>query len=299
MESTMKTIVTCSLILLSLLSGAAHAKVSIVASSTDLASIATYVGGDLIEVQSIGQGKSNLHFVEVLPSYMMKVAHADIYLKIGLALDAWSQGVIDGARNDKLLVVDCSSGISVLGKPSGKVDASMGDLHPDGNPHYWLNPRNGKIIANTIANALIAADPSHESNYRANLASFDSLLDAKIIEWEQKAAVVKGTEVITYHSTFAYLADAFGFSVAGFIEPKPGVEPTASHNNELIQLIQTKHIKIILRDPYYSSRAPESIARSSGAVVFVAPSSVGGDSSAKDYISLFDRLVDILAEGVK
>jgi zinc/manganese transport system substrate-binding protein len=295
----MKNFVRLSLIVATVAVSSIQAKLSVVASSTDLASIATYVGGDLVEVQSLGQGRSNLHFVEVLPSYMMKVAHADVYLKIGLALDGWSQGVIDGARNDKLIVVDCSSGISALGRPIGKVDASMGDLHPDGNPHYWLNPLNGKIIANTIANALITTDPSHESNYRANLASFVSLLDTKIVEWEQKALGVKGAEVISYHSTFAYLADAFGFSVAGFIEPKPGVEPTASHNNEVIQLIQSKHIKIILREPYYSSRAPESIARSSGAVVYVAPTSVGGVDSAKDYISLFDTLTGILAQGVK
>ncbi|MEK7774902.1 MAG: metal ABC transporter substrate-binding protein [Candidatus Zixiibacteriota bacterium] len=295
----MKTIFRFALLMAIALAGSAQSKVSIVASSTDLASIATYVGGDLIEVQSIGQGKSNLHFVEVLPSYMMKVARADIYLKVGLALDAWAQGVIDGARNDKLLVVDCSTGIEVLGKPTGKVDASMGDLHPDGNPHYWLDPRNGKVIANNICNALITVDPVHKADYQSRLAAFETLLDSKWNEWQEKTAAFRGAEVITYHSSFAYLANAFGFSVAGFIEPKPGIEPTAEHNNELIQLIKGKHISMILRDPYYSARAPESIARESGAVVYVAPSSVGGTPSAKDYISLFDSLVDILVRGAK
>jgi zinc/manganese transport system substrate-binding protein len=281
------------------LAGSTQARVRIVASSSDLASIATYVGRDLIEVTSIGQGKSNLHFVEVLPSYMLKVSKADIYLKIGLSLDQWAQGVIDGARNPKLVVVDCSKGVDVLDKPTGKVDASMGDLHPEGNPHYWLDPRNGKTIASNIFEALVAVDPTNAATYRANLEAFNAQIDAKWKEWQEEAAGLKGAEVITYHSTFAYLAHAFGFSVAGFIEPKPGIEPTASHNSELIDLIKSRHIKVILRDPYYTARAPEAIARATGATVYEAPSSVGGTVEARDYITLFDALLGTLVKGVK
>ena len=281
------------------LAGSTQAKVKIVASSSDLASIATYIGKDLIEVTSIGQGKSNLHFVEVLPSYMLKVSKADIYLRIGLSLDQWAQGVIDGARNPKLIVVDCSKGIEVLDKPSGKVDASMGDLHPEGNPHYWLDPRNGKAIAANIVEALVTVDPANAATYRANLEAFNAQIDTKWIEWEQEAAGLQGAEVITYHSTFAYLAHAFGFSVVGFIEPKPGIEPTAAHNSELIDLIKSRHIKAILRDPYYTARAPDAIARATGATVYEAPSSVGGTIEARDYVSLFDALVGILVKGVK
>jgi ABC-type Zn uptake system ZnuABC Zn-binding protein ZnuA len=291
-----KTIIATLLLCLATI---VQGKVKIVASSSDLASVATHVGKDLVEVTSIGQGKSNLHFVEILPSYMLKVARADIYLKVGLSLDQWAQGVIDGARNNKLIVVDCSKGVAILDKPSGKIDASMGDLHPEGNPHYWLDPRNGKLIADNIVEALCKADAANAATYRANRDAFNALVDQKWSDWVKAAEAFKGAEVITYHSTFDYLAHAFGFTAAGYIEPKPGIEPTAAHNTEMIKLIKTKHIHAILRDPYYSRRAPESIARATGAIVYEAPSSVGGTVDAKDYISLFDTLVSILAKGVK
>lgn len=281
------------------LAGETNARVKIVASSSDLASIATFVGKDLVDVTAIGQGKSNLHFVEVLPSYMLKVSKADVYLKIGLSLDQWAQGVIDGARNDKLVVVDCSKGIDALDKPTGKVDASMGDLHPEGNPHYWLDPRNGKIIAANITEALCAVDPANAATYRSNRDAFDAQIDQKWNEWTKTAAAFSGAQVITYHSTFAYLANAFGFSVAGYIEPKPGIEPTAEHNTVLIDVIKARQIKAILRDPYYSQRAPDAIARATGATVYEVPSSVGGTPEAKDYFTLFDTLIGTLAKGAK
>jgi ABC-type Zn uptake system ZnuABC Zn-binding protein ZnuA len=137
--------------------------IKIAAAVADLGSIASYIGGDKVEVFSIAKSNANPHFVEVLPSYMIKVSRAAMYLKVGLALDQWSAEIIDGSRNDKLLVVDCSNGISVLQKPAGKVDASMGDVHPEGNPHYWLDPANGIIIAANVLSALKKVDPSNSN----------------------------------------------------------------------------------------------------------------------------------------
>ncbi|MEW6050868.1 MAG: metal ABC transporter substrate-binding protein [Candidatus Zixiibacteriota bacterium] len=290
----MKRICIVLILLALFIAGIANAKVKIVASSSDLASIATFVGKELVDVTAIGQGRSNLHFVEVLPSYMYKVSKADIYLKNGLMLDQWAQSVIDGARNGKLVVVDCSKGITVLDKPTERVTALMGDIHPEGNPHYWLDPRNGKIIAENITDGLCTADPSNAATYRANRDAFDVQIDKKWDEWQMKAASFKGTEFISYHSTFVYFANAFGVTVAGYIEPKPGIEPTASHNSELIDLIKARHIKAILREPYYSARTPEAIARQTGATVYEAPSSVGGTPEARDYLALFDSLIAIL-----
>lgn len=291
---TMKNIFVLLLVFTLTLAVGVSAKVKVVASSSDLASIATFVGKDLIEVSSIGQGRSNLHFVEVLPSYMLKISKADLYLKNGLALDQWAQGVIDGARNSKLVVIDCSTGIDVLEKPTEKVTALMGDVHPEGNPHYWLDPRNGKVIASNIVDGLCRVDPANSDTYRANLKAFDERLDQKWAEWEKRAAPLKGAEFISYHSTFAYFASAFGFTVAGYVEPRPGIEPTASHNSELIDLIKARHITTILREPYYSARTPESIARQSGATAYEAPSSVGGTAEATDYFALFDVLLTIM-----
>ena len=280
---------------LAILAGSASAKIRIVASSSDLASIAREIGGADVDVISIGQGRANLHFVEMLPSYMLKVSQANLYLKIGLAMDQWAGGIIDGSRNDKLVVVDCSTGIEALERPSGKLDASMGDVHPEGNPHYWLDPRNGKIIADNILEGLAKADPEDIALFRTNRDTFVKRLDDKWKEWSALADAFRGTAIVSYHSTFVYFAHAFGIEIAGYIEPKPGIEPTATHTAELIDMMKKRNLRIIFREPYFSDRAPNALAKETGAIVYTAPSSVGGSDEAKDYISLFDALINTMA----
>lgn len=270
------------------------AKISVVTSSSDLAAIAKEITGDLAKVDAIASGKSNLHYVEVLPSYMLKVAKADIYCKVGLGLDYWANSIIDGSRNGDLIVVDCSQGIEPLERPTQKVDASMGDIHPEGNPHYWLDPRNGKVIAENIFDALTKADPENTRIYRANLEAFDKKLDEKWAEWQQRISKLDGLEIVSYHNTWPYLATAFGFNVVGFIEPKPGIEPTASHTAQLIDMMQGRQIKAVFKEPYFSPRAAETIAKATGAIIFVAPPSVGGVEGADTYFSLFDTLLGML-----
>ncbi len=270
------------------------AAIKVVASSSDLAAIAKEVGGDKIEVTAIAQGRSNLHFVEMLPSYMLKVSKADIYLKVGLAMDQWADGIIDGSRNGKLIIVDCSNGIEVLDKPAGKVDASMGDVHPSGNPHYWLDPRNGKIIAKNILDGLLRADATNGASYQTNYDSFVRKLDSAWQRWSADATSFAGTKFISYHTTYSYFAKAFGVEIAGQIEPKPGIEPTASHTAELIDLMNQQQVKIIFREPYFSERAPNSLAKATGATAYTVPSSVGGVEGATDYFSLFDTLLGTL-----
>jgi zinc/manganese transport system substrate-binding protein len=294
----MKNILICLAASILLVGGNALAKVKAVTSSSDLASIVKEVGGDNVDVTSIGQGKSNLHFIEMLPSYMLKVSQADIYFKVGLALDQWAAGIIDGARNDKLIVVDCSEGIDVLEKPNGKVDASMGDAHPEGNPHYWLDPRNGKIIAQNALDGLTKADPGNGTMYKANFDNFIRRLDSAWQVWSSKAESFKGIQIISYHSSWAYFAKAFNIQVAGFIEPKPGIEPTASHTAELIGLMKKQNIKVIFREPYFSDRAPNAIVKETGATVYTVSSSVGGTDDARNYFSLFDTLISTLARAV-
>ncbi|MBK7141803.1 MAG: zinc ABC transporter substrate-binding protein [bacterium] len=281
-------------LMLAALTQVASASVKLVASSSDLASIAKEIGGDKIEISSIGTGKANLHFVEMLPSYMLKVSKADIYLKIGLTMDQWADGIIDGSRNGKIVIVDCSKGIDVLEKPTGKVDASMGDVHPSGNPHYWLDPRNGKTIAKNILDGLVKADPANASAYEANFASFTQRLDSAWQNWSTEAASFRGLKLVSYHTTYSYFANAFGIEIAGQIEPKPGIEPTASHTSELINLMSGQHISVIFREPYFSERAPNSLAKATGATVYTVPSSVGGVAEATDYFSLFDTLLGTL-----
>lgn len=272
----------------------ASAAVKIVASSSDLASIAKEIGGSQVEVSSIGQGKANLHFVEMLPSYMLKVSKADLYLKVGLAMDYWAAGIIDGSRNNKLVVVDCSKGIDVIDKPTGKVDASMGDIHPEGNPHYWLDPRNGKVIAKNVLDGLVQVDPPNVSVYQSNYDAFVRRLDSAWQGWSTEAASLGRIRIISYHSSWVYFAKAFGVEVAGFIEPKPGIEPTASHTSELIELMNKQQVKVVFREPYFSDRAPSALAKATGATVYTVPSSVGGVDAATNYFTLFDTLIGTL-----
>lgn len=272
----------------------AEAKVKIVASLSDLASIAEFIGGDKVEVQSICKGTSNPHFVEVLPSYMMKVSKARLYLQVGLGLDFWANPIIDGSRNGKLVVVDCSKGIEVLEKPTTRVDASMGDVHPEGNPHYWLDPANGLVIAQNIVSGLIKVDPDNVSFYESQLLQFEQKLNQKQKEWSEKAQSLKGLKMVTYHESWPYFASRFGIDVVGFVEPKPGIEPTPSHTAELIEQIKSQKIKIIGKEPYFSDRTPKAISRATGALIVELPPSVGGASEVRDYFALFDYLIDIL-----
>ena len=282
-------------------SATSYAGVRVVASTSDLKSIAEYIGGDHVSVEAIVSGKSNPHFVEVLPSYMVMVARADLYLSVGLDLDYWAGPIIDGSRNGKLMVVDCSEGIKVMEVPSGKVDASMGDVHPQGNPHYWLDPGNGQVIARNIERALSQVDPSHSTDYRRGLEDFEHQLNLRIATWQSESEYLKDLEIIAYHNSWPYLARAFKIWVVGFVEPKPGIEPTPSHTAELIDLAKARGIKFIVKEPYYSNRAPLIIARATDAAVVDLPLSVGGTSEAKDYFSLFETILAGLrsvAEGV-
>src|SRR5262245_55911186 len=225
-----------------LLAGAAPAvaKVRVAASTNDLASIAASVGGDLIEVFAIARPNSDPHRVEALPSYMVKVSRAQIYLKVGLGLDQWADAIIDGSRNAHIKIVDCSQDVTVLEKPTGAVNASMGDVHPNGNPHYWLDPRNGGVAAHTIAKALGDADPPNAATYEKRADAFANEADAAWKKGKDAADHMPVKDILTYHRSWPYFAGAFGLAVQGTIEPVPGIPPTAKHLAELMDIVKGK-----------------------------------------------------------
>ena len=244
------------------------APIKIAAALPDLGSIASYVGGDKVDVFAIGRNNANPHAVEVLPSYMIRVSRAAMYLKVGLALDQWSNAIIDGSRNSKLLVVDCSNGVPVLQKPAGKVDASMGDVHPDGNPHYWLDPANGVVVAGNVLAALTKADPANAQYYEKNYEQFKAETEKRLVGWKDALSNVPGKKVISYHSSWVYFASAFGLSVVGNVEPLPGIPPTAKHLAELVTMIKRDGIAVLLQEMYFSDDAPQFLARQTGIKVY-------------------------------
>ncbi len=273
-----------------------QAKVKIAASLPDLASIAATVGGDQVDVFSIAKSNANPHFVEVLPSYMIKVSRVDLYLKAGLSLDQWADAIIEGSRNSKIQIVDCSNGVEVVEKPNGKVDASLGDVHPQGNPHYWLNPANGIQVAENIRDALKQADPSHAALYDANVDKFKVEAEKRIQGWQIKMAPLKGASAITYHSSWIYFTHAFGIKVVGHVEPFPGIPPTAKHLQELVDLIKTQKVGILIQEPYYQDKDPKFLTSQTGIRVFRFTPSCDGIGPG-DYLKHFDIIVDGLSEG--
>ena len=274
------------------------AKVKVAASLPDLASIASYVGGDQVEVFSIAKAGTNPHFVEVLPSYMIKVSRVSVYLKVGLALDQWADAIIEGSRNSKLAVVDCSNGVDVLEKPTGKVDASLGDVHPQGNPHYWLDPANGAVIADRIKDALASADPGHAALFQANAEKFKAENAKKVEAWKAMTASLQGSPVITYHSSWVYFAKAFGLRIVGYVEPYPGIPPTAKHLQELVDRIKADKVRFLIQEPYFDDKDARFLERQAGVKVFrFAPSSAG--TGPGDYWKHFDDIVSKLAAGAK
>ena len=276
----------------------ARATVKVVTTLPDLADLAQQVGGDKVKVDYIVRGNQNPHFVEVKPSYMMKLKSADVFLMIGMELEMWAPQIVDGSRNSRLDVVDLSKSIQKLEVPA-KVDASQGDVHRYGNPHYWLDPRNVKAILEEIITALAKVSPDDEQYFRANAEAYLKKLDAKILQWEATMKPFKGSKIITFHKSWTYFAHWLGLNVVDQVEPKPGIQPSPSHTAELIQKVRSQNVKAIIVEPFYDTSAPEQIARSGNAKVLRLATSVGGVDEAKDYISLMEYNITTLAATLK
>jgi ABC-type Zn uptake system ZnuABC Zn-binding protein ZnuA len=265
-------------------------KIKVVASITDLASIAATVGGDRVEVASISRPSGDVHRVEVLPSYMVRVSKAQVYLKVGLSLDQWADQIIDGSRNAKLAIVDCSRNIDPLDKPTGRVDARQGDVHPNGNPHYWLDPHNGAIVARNIAEALGRMDPAHAAEFMSRAETLAAVCEQRRAEAVALIDQLDVEEILTYHSSWVYFAHATGLTVVGTVEPVPGIPPTGRHLQELVDLVQQRRLKVLLQEPYFSDEAPDFLARQTGIrVEKVSPSCDNNDPGS--YLAHFDALV--------
>jgi zinc/manganese transport system substrate-binding protein len=252
------------------------AKVKVVTSLSDLADFTKEIGGDRVQVDYLVRGTQNPHFIEVKPSYMMKLKSADLFITIGMQLEIWAPQIIDGSRNPNLTIVDCSKDVNKLEVPTGKVDASAGDVHPFGNPHYWLDPQNVKIILQEIFESLSKVSPTDRDFFKTNMAAYVNKLDAKIVEWTALMKPFKGLNLVTYHTSFSYFANRFGLVIVGYVEPKPGIPPTPSHSADLIQLIRASHVKIIGLEQYYEDSTPAQIASSTGAKLVRLSTSVGG-----------------------
>ncbi len=277
------------------------APIRVVATTEDLAAIAREIGKERVAVDFIAKGVQDPHFIEAKPSYMVKLSQADLFVQVGLELEAaWVPSLLVGARNGKIQAgapgfVDASKGIEALEVPTGEVDRAQGDVHLQGNPHYWLDPANGKQIARNIAEGLKRIDPAGAADYEKNLAGFTERLDSALLRWREEMKPFAGAKVVTYHNSWPYFLKRFGLIAAGHVEPKPGIPPSTAHLKALINLIPREKVKVIIMEPYFDEKTPQFVAEKSGAKVVVLPPSVSAATGINDIFQLFDHLISTLA----
>ena len=283
----------------------AFAALKVVTSLQDFAAIADAIGGNRVETFAIAKGYQDSHFVDPKPSFVLKLNRADLLIAAGLELElGYLPPLIDQSRNEKIHpgnrgYLDASVGCEVLQRPTGIVTRAMGDVHPFGNPHYWTDPDNGRVIARAIAAKLSDIDPSGRADYQRNLAAFEAKLAAKDKEWLAKMAPYTSTKVVTFHNSWPNFAKHFKLDVRGHIEPKPGIPPTPSHTLEIINLIKAEKIPLILVEPYFDKKTPNYIASKTGATVLTFYPSVGGRPDIPDYFSRFDYDIDSFIKAMK
>lgn len=294
----MKAVLTFIVMLLAAAGLPARATINVVTTIPDLAEFVRIAGGDIVKVDNIVRGDQNPHYVEVKPSYMMKLRNAQLFFMVGMELELWAQQIVDGSRNASLEVVDLSAKIAKLEVPA-RLDASEGDVHRFGNPHYWLDPRNVPVIMEEIVSALSRVSPADAPAFRANAEAYVRALAAKTKEWEEVMKPLQGRQIVTFHRSWTYFAHWLDLRVAEQVEPKPGVPPSPSHTAAVIDLMRKAGIKAILVEPFYDLSAPEQIAQAAGAKVLRVSTSVGGVEQARDYISMMDFNIRTLAAALK
>ena len=281
---------------------AAAKKLNIVTSTTDMASLAQEVGGDNVVVDSIARGYQDPHFVEAKPSFLLKLKQADLLVVVGLQLEiGWLPPLITQSGNPRIQTggtgyLDASQFADILDVPTGPVTRAMGDVHPLGNPHYWLDPNNGRRIAKGIANKLAEMDPPNAATYQQRFQDFDKRLSAAQQKWDTEMKPFRGRKVVTYHNSLPNFAHHFGLNVIGYVEPRPGIPPTPSHTIELMAQMKRENCKIIMVEPYFDRKTPDSIARETGGTVVEYLPSVGGEKEVTDYFKLFDYDIGLLTK---
>jgi ABC-type Zn uptake system ZnuABC Zn-binding protein ZnuA len=277
-------------------------KLNVIASTTDLAALAQEVGGDRISVDSIAKGYQDPHFVEAKPSFLLKLRQADLLISVGLQLEiGWLPPLITQCGNPRIQVgapgyLDTSQFSEILEISTEQVTRAMGDVHPLGNPHYWLDPDNGRRVAKGIATKLGELDPADAAYFQQRYQDFDKRLAAAEKNWEDMMRPYRGRKVVTYHRSWPNFAKHFGLDVVGYIEPRPGIPPTPGHTIELIQQMRRDNIKLMLIEPYFDLKTPDSIARETGSKVVVLLPSVGGEKQVTDYFKLFDYDIALLVK---
>jgi ABC-type Zn uptake system ZnuABC Zn-binding protein ZnuA len=281
----------------------AASKVRVVASLPDLKALTEAVGGDLVEVDTLARGTQNPHDIEVRPSLMVKLRRADLLVRNGAGGDPWVEPLLMGAQNAPIFpgqpgYVDASAGVRIL-LPSGPVDRSRGDVHPEGNPHYTMDPATAAQVTQNIVAGLSRVAPGSAAAFGEQRRAFLARLDADMARWQKMLEPARGARVVTYHEGFTYFLNRFGLALAGAIEDRPGIPPSPAHLATLIRLMKEQGIKVVIAEPWADRRTVELVARDSGARALVLPAAVGGVKGADSYVEMLDYNVTALAGALR
>ena len=293
-------------VILGLTGGAAVAadRLRVVTTIPDLKALTEAVGGDLVDVESLTRGAQNFHDVEVRPSMMLKLRNAQVLVENGLDLDAWVDVAARGANNAGIVPgapgrIDASRGIPVLDVPTTRVDRSQGDVHPQGNPHFSLDPGLAPVITQTILEGLARVAPQHRSAFEKNRQAFLARLETELTRWSKTMEPVKGAKVVSYHPDFLYILRRFGLVQIGAVEDRPGIPPSPAHLARLIQQMRREQVKAVLVEPWSDRKLAERVASEAGARAVVIAPSVGAVKGADTYFAALEYNVRTLAEVLK
>ena len=279
-------------------------KLSVVATTPDLAVLAKAIGGDAVDVKALGKPTEDQHFVDAKPSLVVTLNRADVLIEGGAELElGWLPPLLESARNSKIAPgapgrILANKGIKMLEIPTS-FDRSRGDVHALGNPHFLIDPANVRIVVAQIAERLAQVDPANASTYSANLKAFNTRLDAKSAEWRNLLAPYRGAKIVTYHKDFPYFAERYGFQVVENLEPKPGIAPSPSHLAKVIGIMKATDAHVILVQPFQNRKTAETVARQAGAVVVDLAQQPGAVKGTDTYFDLMDNIVRTMANALK
>jgi zinc/manganese transport system substrate-binding protein len=305
MRLTTRLFILTALVAAALARPMAFAPLEVVTTTEDLAALTREIGGDKVKVTGLAKGYQDPHNVDPKPSFIISVSRADLLVVVGRELEiGWLPPLVARSSNAKIQpgskgYLDASLNVKILEIPTGQITRAMGDVHPSGNPHYWLDPGNGRLIAQAIQQKLTELDAADKAYFAQRYADFDKRLAAGEKRWDAMMAPYKGTKIVTYHRSWPNFMDRFGLDVMGYVEPKPGIPPSPSHTIELIAAMKAQGVKLVVMESYFDAKTPEKIALEAGGKVVTLAPSVGGEKAATDYIQLFEFNVTTMAAALK
>ena len=280
------------------------AKLAVVATLPDFGDLAQRIGGDAVTVTTLVRSSEDPHFVIPKPSYIRALNRADLLIEGGADLEqGWLSPLVEGARNARIMPgnpgrLALANEVEVIEIPTAPVNRAAGDVHPKGNPHFWLDPANSKRMAAAIAAALTRLAPADAEGFKQRLAAFNSELEVKSAAWTKAMRPFAGTKVVTYHRSFDYLLRHFGLDLAGTIEPKPGIEPSAAQTADLLARMKSASVRLVIVEAYRPRKTAEQLAAATGAKLVILPDKCG-DSSAATHLKLFEAQVAELTKALK